>query len=326
MDPTVDWAFPEELQPRPERCAFDLTAALGAAVLVRADIPDDAYTAPVLGTERVGNGVVIRSDGREFVLTIGYLITEASSVWLRTQDGRALPGHPLACDFATGFGLVLPLGPLGVPSLECGSAVGLTVGSPVTVLGHGGVAHSLAARVIARHEFAGYWEYVLDDAIYTAPPHPLWGGTALLDARGRIVGIGSLLTQTVNDEQNFDANLFVPIDLLVPILDDLIRYGATGTAARPWLGVYLGERDGRLVVAEVLNGSPAQAAGIRPGDVLVDVADRAVTSLPEAFRAIWSRGSAGAEVAVTVQRGRSRQRIVVHSIDRATLLKQPARH
>lgn len=326
MDPTVDWAFPDELQPRPERCDFDLVAALGAAVLLRADIPEDAYTASILGTERVGNGVVIRHDDRELVLTIGYLITEASSVWLRTQDGRALPGHPLAYDFATGFGLVLPLGRLGVPALDCGSAVALTVGSPVTVLGHGGAAHSLAARVIARHEFAGYWEYLLDDAIYTSPPHPLWGGTALLDERGRIVGIGSLLTQAVNDEQTFDANLFVPIDLLPPILDDLVRCGGSRVAARPWLGLYLGERDGRIVVAEPVDGGPAQAAGVRPGDVLLEVTGRTVRSLPETYRAIWSSGSAGVAVALTLQRGRSRQRVVVDSIDRARLLKQPARH
>jgi S1-C subfamily serine protease len=286
MDPTVDWAFPTELQPQPGDHAYDFDAALAAAVLLRADVPEDAYTASILGTERIGNGVVIRHDDRDLVLTIGYLVTEASSVWLRTQDGRAVPGHPLAYDYASGFGLVLPLGALGLPALELGSAATLTVGTPVTVLGHGGRAHSLQARVIARREFAGYWEYLLDNAIFTAPPHPLWGGTALLDGTGHIVGIGSLLTQAVNDEQTFDANLFVPIDLLRPIVDDLVRFGRAQGASRPWLGLYLGERDGRIVIAEPAPGGPAQAAGLRPGDVLLEVAGRSVASLPEAFRAI----------------------------------------
>jgi S1-C subfamily serine protease len=326
MDPTVDWAFPDELQPQAKDYAFDLDAALAAAVLLRADIPDDAYTAPILGTERIGNGVLIRHDGRELILTIGYLITEATSVWLRTLDGRAIPGHPLAYDYASGFGLVQPLGTLGLPALACGSASMLTVSTTVTVVGHGGAAHSLAARVIARREFAGYWEYLLEDAIFTAPPHPLWGGTALLDASGHIVGIGSLLTQAVNDEQTFDANLFVPIDLLRPILDDLVRFGRTPGAARPWLGLYLGERDGHIVIAEPAPGGPAQVAGLRPGDLLLEVGGKSVASLPEVFRAVWASGMAGVAVPLTVLRNRSRLVISVESIDRDRILKQPARH
>jgi S1-C subfamily serine protease len=326
MDTDSDWAFPSELQPHAARLGYDLEAALAAAVLLRADVPEDAFTAGVLGTERIGNGIVIRHGESELVLTIGYLVTEAEAIWLTTHDGRAVPGHALACDFESGFGLVQPLGRLGVPALPCANAAALTVGSPVTVIGHGGAAHSVQARVIARREFAGYWEYLLDAAIFTAPPHPLWGGTALLDARGCVVGIGSLLTQAIHDDETFDANLFVPADLLLPILDDLLRCGRRAGPVRPWLGVYLGERGGHIVVADVAPGGPAARAGLRPGDLLLEVAGRKVATLAECLRAVWAAGAAGVEIPVTLMRNRGRQRLRLQSMDREQLLKQPARH
>jgi len=126
MADTRNWAFPDNLQPSPEEVRFDLTRALDAVVMLRAEIPEDAFTASILGTERVGNGVVINDDG--LVLTIGYLITEARSIWLTTNSGAVVEGHPLAYDFATGFGLVQPLGRLDAPALERGSARACTVG------------------------------------------------------------------------------------------------------------------------------------------------------------------------------------------------------
>jgi len=179
---TENWAFPGNLQPDPADYDFPLAEALDALVLVRTEIPEDAFTAPILGTERAGNGVVIRDDG--LVLTIGYLITEASAVWLTTSRGVAVAGTPLAYDQATGFGLVQPLGRLGVPGLERGSAASCAVGDDVIVAGHGGRAHALKTTVVARREFAGYWEYVLDQATFTAPAHPHWGGAALLASNG----------------------------------------------------------------------------------------------------------------------------------------------
>jgi S1-C subfamily serine protease len=114
-----NWAFPDALQPKADETAFDLDAALDAAVLLRTEIPQDAFTAPILGTERAGNGVVIRDDG--LILTIGYLITEAEAIWITTNRGTVVQGHALAYDQASGFGLVLPLGRLGVRPLARGS-------------------------------------------------------------------------------------------------------------------------------------------------------------------------------------------------------------
>ncbi|MGH8708707.1 MAG: S1 family peptidase, partial [Burkholderiales bacterium] len=173
-----DWAFPSELRPRAEDWEFDLERALGALVQLRVEVPEDAFTAQILGTERLGNGIVIGADG--LILTIGYLVTEASAVWITTAQGAVLAGHPLAYDQVTGFGLVMPLGKLGVAALARGSAAPARVGDDVLIAGHGGRAHALKGHLFDKREFAGYWEYVLDEAVFTVPAHPEWGGSALL--------------------------------------------------------------------------------------------------------------------------------------------------
>jgi len=225
------WAFPPSLQPTPGEVGFDLKSALDSVVALRAEIPDDAFTAQILGTDRSGSGIVIRDDG--LILTIGYLITEAESVWLTANDGSVVQGHPLAYDFATGFGLVLPLGRLGLPPIERGSATTVDADDDVFVVAHGGRAHALKATIFAKREFAGFWEYLLDTALFTTPPHPEWSGAALLDDDGRLVGVGSLLLQETVGEDTVDGNMFVPVDLLEPILDDLVNTGRSAAPPRP---------------------------------------------------------------------------------------------
>lgn len=324
MSEPSDWAFPAELRPRPEDWGYDLERALGALVLLRAEVPEDAFTAQILGTERVGNGVVIREDG--LILTIGYLITEASSLWITTAQGAVIAGHPLAYDQQTGFGLVLPLGRLGTPWLARGSAAEARVGDDVVVAGHGGRAHALKAQLIDKREFAGYWEYLLEEALFAAPAHPQWGGAALLGADGKLIGVGSLLVEEKHGEQNLQGNMFVPVDLLEPILEDLVKRGSARRPVRPWMGLYATEIGDKLVVAGLANGGPADRAGVKLGDVVAGVAGEQVSGLAGFFRKVWSLGPAGVEVPITVARGTSRVDLRLASADRGDYLKKPQLH
>src|SRR3979490_527857 len=207
-----NWAFPPEMQPNAEELRFDLETALDSMVLLRSEVPEDAFTAGILGTERTGNGVVIRDDG--LILTIGYLITEAETIWPTANNGTVVQGYPMAYDFTSGFGLVQPLGRLGVKPLVQGSAALVATDDDVIVIGNGGHAHALKAQVMDKREFAGYWEYLLDEALFTAPAHPEWSGAALVGDDGSLVGIGSLLGQGRVAEDTGPGHSFVPTHLL----------------------------------------------------------------------------------------------------------------
>jgi S1-C subfamily serine protease len=324
MAETENWAFPSNLQPKPEECNFALETMLDSLVLVRSEIPEDGFTAPILGTERAGNGVVIREDG--LVLTIGYLVTEASAVWLTTNRGGAVAGHPLGYDQATGFGLIQPLGRLDAPPIARGSSSSCRVGDEVIVAGHGGRAHALKASIVAKREFAGYWEYVLDEALFTAPAHPQWGGTALVGEDGALLGVGSLLVQELVGGKLVQGNMIVPIDLLDPILDDMAKLGRVNRPPRAWLGLYATEARGMLAIAGVAGGGPADKANLRTGDIVLEVAGRKVSGLAELFRSIWRLGPAGTEVPLTISRDGAVSQVRVRSGDRQDFLKKPHLH
>jgi S1-C subfamily serine protease len=318
------WSFPPELQPSAGEVRFDLASTLDGVVKLRAEIPEDAFTASILGTERFGSGVVIREDG--LTLTIGYLITEAESIWLTTNRGTVVPGHPLAYDFATGFGLILPLGKLGVAPLPRGTSAQINVDDDVFVIGHGGRGHALRARLHDKREFAGYWEYLLGEALFTVPAHPHWSGAPLVSIDGRVIGIGSLLVQEEVDGNSMQGNMFVPIDLLAPILDDLVNTGRSSQPSRPWLGMYTQEADGQLMVAGLADNGPAQSAGVRPGDLVLEVAAERVNSLADMLRKIWRLGPAGTEVSLTLGRDGALTHVRVRSADRSDLLRKPRLH
>ena len=304
---------------------FDVEAMLSSLVSVRSEVPEDALTAPVLGTERMGNGVVIGDRG--LVLTIGYLVTEAQTLWITDHRGIAVPGHVLGYDQESGFGLVQALQPLTAPAMDLGVSAACDVGDPIVVAGHGGGDALVTGRIIAKREFAGYWEYVLDEALFTAPAHPNWGGAALVGSDGRLLGVGSLLVQTVSSSgEKGGANMVVPIDLLKPILEDMKLYGRPNRPARPWLGFLVQDVGSHLVVASTYDGCPADRAGVEVGDLIVEVAGEPIDGLAELFRKVWGIGPAGSDIPLTIVRDGEPRPVVLESVDRDARLKHGAVH
>src|ERR1700712_5236118 len=323
MASLTEWKVPAANQPRAENYGFDLERALSSIVGLHSIVPSDAFTAETLGTERAGNGVLI-DDG--LVLTIGYLITEAQTVWLHLGDGRVVEGHALGFDGESGFGLVQALGRLDLDPLPLGNSTAAKVGDNVVVGGVGGRTRSLAGRIAAKQEFAGYWEYLLNEAIFTFPAHPNWGGTGLISSSGELIGIGSLQLERGRAGKNEHLNMVVPIDLLTPVLDDLRKYGRVNKPARPWLGMYSTEVEDKIVVVGIAEKGPAARAELKTGDVILAVAGEKVSSQAEFYRKIWGLGSAGVDVPLTVHHEGVTFDVVLASSDRAKFLKAPRLH
>ena len=323
MASVTEWKVPTAVQPRAEDYGYDLERALSAVIGLHTLVPSDAFTAETLGTERAGNGVLIE-DG--LVLTIGYLITEAQTVWLHVGDGRVVEGHALGFDQETGFGLVQALGKVDLTPLSIGKSSEAQAGERIVVGGAGGRTRSLAGHIAARQEFAGYWEYLIDDAIFTLPAHPNWGGTALVSHKGELIGIGSLQLERERDGRNEHLNMVVPIDLLSPILNDLRRFGRVDKPLRPWLGIYSTEIEDKVVIVGIAPKGPAARAELKTGDVILAVAGENISSLAGLYRKVWSLGQAGVEVPMTLYREGVTFDVRVNSSDRAKFLRTPRLH
>jgi S1-C subfamily serine protease len=318
--PFDEFEVEKALRPSARGLAFDLDRSLESLVVLHARVPDDAFTARTLGPERLGNGIVIGPDG--LVLTIGYLITEAEEVTLLTNDGRRIPAHVLGYDQPTGFGLVHALEPLNLPALPLGDSRRLESDDPVIMAGGGGIAHAIAARLIARQPFAGYWEYLLDDALFTGPGHPHWNGAALIGPTGALMGVGSLqMNQQTPDGRTPVINMSVPIELLPPILDDLSR-GRQAHPPRPWLGILSREVGAGVMVADVTAGGPASRAEVRPGDLILAVAGQPVLGLADFYTKLWALGPAGVTAPLRLRREGDVFDVEIRTIDRASRLKK----
>lgn len=316
--------IPLNLQPRPADYSFDLETVLRGIVTLRADIPGDAFTAEALGTERAGSGIAIAGG---LVLTMGYLIMESESIWLTTADGRAVAGHALAIDYETGFGLVQPLGKLDVPEVPIGDSNALQVNDHVLLAAAGGRQRTVETKIVGRQEFAGYWEYVIDDALFTAPAHPFWGGAALIGGDGKLVGVGSLILQQSDEKgRRVDMNMVVPTALLTPVLEELTKHGRLTRPPRPWLGLFAMENEDAVMVGGVAEGGPADKAGLKPGDRLVAVDGDEVPDLAGLWRRVWAAGTAGARVKMSISRDEQVRNVALHSVDRVSVLRAPRLH
>lgn len=298
-----------------------LDTALGAVLRLEAEVPSDSRSASTLGAQREGNGIVI--DGGGLVLTIGYLIVEAQNVTLHRKDGRRVPAEVIGYDHDTGFGLVRALAPLEAKPIPLGRSSEVKAGEKVLAVGHGGSSDAVAALVVSRREFAGYWEYLLDQALFTSPPHQNWGGTALVDRNGNLVGVGSLfIGDAAGDGRGTPGNLFVPIDLLKPILSDLLIDGRSSNSVRPWIGITVnGEVGSHPMLTRLTKGGPAEKAGLLPGDIIVGVGDKKISNPAQLYRSMWALGDAGVRVQLKVVRGNDLKEIEIQSVSRYDFLK-----
>jgi len=275
----------------------------------------DARSSASLGQEREGTGIVIGEGG--LVLTIGYLIVEADEVHLVDQRGRTLPARVVGYDHATGLGLVRSVVPIGAAPLPFGDSGKLAERDPVMIVNHAGADDVTLAYVVSKRPFTGNWEYMLEQAIFTSPPTLNWSGAALVNRDFELVGVGSLIVrEAATGEATLPGNMFVPIDLLKPILADLVKTGRRTGAARPWLGVAADEVQGRLVVSRVSPEGPGDAAGIKVGDIILGVGGDAVRTQAEFYRKVWNRGGAGADIPLRVLQGVDIKELSIHSIDR----------
>ena len=307
--------------PKPERdtLPFDLDSTLKAVVPLRAEIFEDAFTAPFLGIEREGSGIVIDDQG--LILTIGYLIAEARQVTVGGERGM-VPADLVAYDYETGFGLVRASPPLDARPIPFGSVDMLERADAVIVGTQGGFDQSIAATVVSKREFAGYWEYLLDQAVFTSPPHPNWGGAALIGEDGLLLGVGSLYVEdAIEGPEAVPGNMFVPIDLLKPVFDDLIHRGRSDAEPRPWLGMFTAESGGHLVVAGVAPGGPADRAGIRRDDILLTLDGQLLAEMATFYRQLWSLGPAGVDIRLGLAREGDNFEIKVRTGDRYSFMK-----
>ena len=321
----VDPMFAAATRPDPTKLSYDLDEALRAVVPLNSRAPEDAFSSSYLGTEREGNAVLIGEDG--LAVTIGYLVTEAETVIIGGDHGPAVEAHVVAYDYETGFGLLRASASLDVKPLELGSSVDVIEDDTLVVGARGGAANAIDGHVESKREFAGYWEYMLEEAIFTAPPHPHWSGGALLDHQGRLVGVGSLFVQDAAPGDEAKAgNKFVPIDLLKESIDELLQYGGRNTPPRPWLGIYSMEALGRVLITSITQDGPAERGGIEAGDVVLAVNGRQVSGLADLYRKIWSSGAAGVTVEIGVMRDNEMNTVSVETANRADFMKQPRAH
>lgn len=308
-------------QPSAEGQTGDLPVSeiLSAVVAVESRVPASARSAPALGTERAGSGVVIDSDG--LIVTIGYLILEASAVTVTVLGSEPTLAEIVAYDHSTGFGLIRATRPLGVKPMPLGRSNQVAEFDRLLVTAFGGVRAVRPAVAVSRREFAGYWEYLLDGAIFTSPPYPMFGGAALLDSNGHLVGIGSLVVgDALQGEQTLPGNMFVPIDALKSVMGDLLSQGRS-SGSRPWIGVYSHEMEGRVVIQRVAEDGPAARGGIRAGDVIVEIEGMPITTLAGFYRALWNDREPGDRVKITLLRGEELRSVLVETGDRYAWLK-----
>lgn len=301
-----------------------LTRANAAVVGVQVTAADGARSAETLGKERSGSGVVIGNDG--LVLTIGYLMLEAQTIQIVTQDNKTLPARAIGYDMATGFGLIKPLLPLrGIAPVPLGAYQDVKPGDAVMAATGGEDGDVNMTRLVSKRAFSGYWEYHIDSALFTSPPIGNHSGAPLFNQRGELLGIGSLFVgDAMGENRRLPGNMFVPVDLLKPILAEMQQTGGTRMSRRPWIGVSSAEQNGRVVLVRVNKEGPAAEAGLQPGDFVLAVDGAKVDSLEAFYKKLWEHQNPTDEITLTVLQGAEVKTLRLRAVDRMSTMMKPA--
>jgi serine protease Do len=301
-----------------------LTKANQAVVGVQVVAAEGARSVETLGKQRRGSGVVIGPDG--LILTIGYLMLEADAIQVVTHDDRVVPARAVGYDLATGFGLIRPLLPLrGIPAVQLGSTAQVEAGEPLMAAIGGDGGDVAMTQLVSKRPFSGYWEYHIETALFTSPPIQNHSGAPLFNQRGELLGIGSLFVgNAMGDQRRMPGNMFVPVDLLKPVLAELQQTGTTRMSRRPWLGLSSAEQGGRLQIVRVSPDSPAHAAGLSAGDVVLAIDGETVATLEAFYKKLWSHGTPDVEIRLTVQQGSETRQVLLKAVDRMSTIRRPA--
>jgi S1-C subfamily serine protease len=308
----------------PQQASIDaLTRAMQAVVGLQITAAEGARSAETLGSERSGSGVVIGPDG--LILTIGYLMVEADAIQVITHDNRVIPARAIGYDLATGFGLVRPLLPLrGIQPVALGSAREASAESPLIAATGGPDAGIGLTQLLSTRAFSGYWEYHIEGALFTSPPLRNHSGAPLFNQKGELLGIGSLYVgDALGDSRGIPGNMFVPVDLLKPILAEMQQTGSTRVSHRPWLGLTSTEQGGRVQIVRVNRESPAYAAGLAAGDVVLAIDGEKVSTLEAFYKKLWARSDPEGQVLLTVLHGAEIRQVTVNAIDRMKTMRRP---
>jgi len=321
LDPSLKLAP----HPKENEVDFDLELGLSAVVRLSSNVPEEAFSARVLGTEREGNAILLGKDN--ILVTIGYLVVDAHTITLQAKGGQKVQAEIIGYNHESGLALIHTLSTLDIPFIKQGTADDLEENEPVIIAPYGGVDHAISACVVSRREFAGSWEYLLDRAIFTSPIHPNWSGAALIRRDGTLCGVGSLwINDAEEGKSDSPGNLFVPIDLLEPIYDDMVSSGLAQGPYRPWLGMYTAEAMNSLFVSGVIPDAPADLAGVEVGDVIAGLEDEPINSLSGMYRKLWSLGNAGITVMLNIKRDGEDMDVSVKSDSRYNLMSKRSNH
>jgi len=282
-------------------------------VSVRSIVPSEARTAASLGVEREGNGVAI---DEKHILTIGYIVIESESIEIGLPDGRRLPAKLVGYDHTTGFGIIKSIVPLKMPSLKLGDSDNIDSEQDLLILPSPNRGAGSIVRSVSRRPFTGWWEYFVENPIYTTPSNGLWAGAPILNNNGEILGIGSLFVSESVPGIFSPGNMSVPINLLKPILEDLISSGRRKSKIQPYLGISSDDSNNQIIVTRISDGGPAFQAGIRPQDIIVTINGSQVSDLKSFYQKLWKSGEAGITIELSVLRRGTIMNFSVKTVDR----------